>query len=222
MSTKNNVIKLVGNKLFITLLVFAIAIILISAMFSRNAKQVAHNQEEPSGEMPVISNVEAVNTTIPVEEAEEVIAPVEEEAEVTEEVMAEITYKLPVAGQLQKKFSVDELLWDETMEDWRTHNGIDIAGDIGTVVDTCAPGKVLESYEDEMYGFVVKIQHGDGVVTVYKNLEKTVVKKDDTVDEGQMIGTVGEKGAFEMAQKPHLHFEVIVEGKNINPLEFIK
>ena len=221
MSTKNNVVKLIGNKLFITMLVFAIAIIMISAVFNRNAQQVAQKQGEVQQDIPVVSE-----TNVPIAEeenfvAEETIEPVDEEPEVVA-VMGEISYKLPLAGELQKKFSTEELLWDETMQDWRTHSGIDIAAEIGAEVDTAAPGTVMEAYQDEMYGFVVKVQHSDNVVTVYKNLEKAVVKKDDAVDEGQMIGTVGNSGAFEIAQKPHLHFEVISDDKNINPLDFIK
>ncbi len=221
MSTKNNVVKLIGNKLFITMLVFAIAIIMISAVFNRNVQQVAQKQSEVQQDIPVVSE-----TNVPIAEeenfvAEETIEPVDEEPEVVA-VMGEISYKLPLAGELQKKFSTEELLWDETMQDWRTHSGIDIAAEVGTEVDTAAPGTVMEAYQDEMYGFVVKIQHSDNVVTVYKNLEKAVVKKDDAVDEGQMIGTVGNSGAFEIAQKPHLHFEVISDDKNINPLDFIK
>lgn len=220
MSTKNNVVKLVGNKLFITLLVFAIAIIMMSAVFNRNAQQVAQNTEESNEEIPVVSETEVSISPEAEPEVVETIVPVEEPEVIA--VVGDINYKLPLAGELQKKFSTEELLWDETMKDWRTHSGIDIAADAGTEVDTAAPGIVLEAYEDEMYGFVVKVQHNDGVVTVYKNLEKTVVKKDDTLDEGQMIGTVGNIGSFEIAQKPHLHFEVISEDENVNPLDFIK
>ena len=93
---------------------------------------------------------------------------------------------------------------------------------MGAEVDTAAAGIVLEAFESETYGFVVKVQHPDGIVTVYKNLERIVVEKDDTIDLGQMIGTVGNKGSFEIGQKPHLHFEVIKDEKNINPMELIK
>ncbi len=220
MSTKNNVVRLIGNKLFITLLVFALAIIMISSILNRNAQQVAKTQKEALENIPVVSesNVPVIEEKKAV--AEEIIEEEDEPEAVA--VMGEISYRLPLAGELQRKFSTEELVWDETMKDWRTHNGIDIAADVGTEVDTAAPGTVTEVYEDEMYGFVVKVRHNDNVVTVYKNLQRAVVKKDDAVDEGQMIGTVGDAGAFEISQKPHLHFEVISDDKNINPLDFIK
>ena len=208
----SSVAKLVGNKIFIILTAFSLAIIFISFAFNKNAKKVSTIQVEDPVELPVVTQVVDVVENTFTEEAEETF----EETEET------IIYRLPIAGELQKNFSTDELLWDETMQDWRTHNGVDIEAADGAEVVTAAKGKVSDAYKDEMCGFTVKVSHNDGTVTVYKNLGKIVVKKDDTVDEGQMIGTVGSTGAFEMMQKPHLHFEIIKEDKYINPLEFIK
>ena len=208
----SSVAKLVGNKIFIILTAFSLAIIFISFAFNKNAKKVSTIQVEDPVELPVVTQVVDVVENTFTEEAEETF----EETEET------IIYRLPIAGELQKNFSIDELLWDETMQDWRTHSGVDIEAADGAEVVTAAKGKVSDAYKDEMCGFTVKVSHNDGTVTVYKNLGKIVVKKDDTVDEGQMIGTVGSTGAFEMMQKPHLHFEIIKEDKYINPLEFIK
>ena len=220
MSNKNSsVIKLIGNKLFIALLVFAIGIIMVSAFFGRKSEKVVDIEPE-SDKIPVISenSTEKAEYTEPeLKNTEPVIAESKKEEKVED-----VEYNMPLTGELQKRFSVSDLLWDETMQDWRTHNGIDIAAYVGAEVDTAAAGTVTEAYQDEKYGFVVKVQHQDGVITVYKNLEKIVVEKDDVLDQGQMIGTVGNKGAFEIARKPHLHFEVIVEDKNTDPLEFIK
>lgn len=221
MSNKNSsVVKLIGNKVFIALLIFAIGIITISAVFNRNADEFAQREQNYNEEIPVVSETEVYEPANTESVVEETISSVSETT--PKEEVEEVEYTMPLTGELQREFSVDELLWDDTMQDWRTHNGIDIASDVGTEVDTAGEGTVIESYEDEKYGFVVKVQHADGVVTVYKNLEKTVVEKDDILDKGQMIGTVGNKGAFEIAQKPHLHFEVIIEDKNTNPLNLIK
>ncbi len=213
----SSVAKLIGNKIFIVLLAFSVAIIFISLAFNRSVKKVSVENEEYSEELPVTTDTSDIT--------EKYISDEYTEAEETfkeDEPEKSITYRLPVSGELQKKFSSDELLWNETMQDWRTHNGVDIEVEDGAEVVTAAPGTVTEAYEDEMCGITVKVSHSDGTVTVYKNLGKTVVEKDDILDEGQMIGTVGNTGAFEMMQKPHLHFEVISEGKYINPLEFIK
>ena len=224
----NSVMKLVSNKLFITLLVFALGIIMISAVFTHNLNEVAENVSDDEQEIAVTTEVEEEKLTEIVtntEEYSETVPAVEEYEEdepETVEVLEEISYKIPLSGELQKEFSVEELLWDETMQDWRTHTGIDIGAETGSEVDTAAPGTVIDAYKDEMYGFVVKVQHDDGNITVYKNLEKSVVSKGNILDDGQMIGTVGNSGSFEMAQKPHLHFEIISEEKYKNPMEYIK
>ncbi len=221
----NSVLKLVSNKFFITLTVFALGIIMVSAVFTRNSQRVAENSEniEPD-DVPVVTD----NKREEIEEYEfsvekEEFVPVEEiEEPQTKEVMVRFEYRMPLSGKIQKEFSTDELLWDETMQDWRTHSGVDIEADYGAEVDTSAPGIVVDVSESEKYGVSVKIQHQDGIITIYKNLDKAVVKKDDNLDEGQMIGTVGNKGEFEFSQKPHLHFEVVSEEKYINPLDLIK
>ena len=213
----SSVAKLIGNKIFIVLLAFSVAIIFISLAFNRSVKKVSVENEEYSEELPVTTDTSDIIEEYVFDEYAEAEETFEED-----EPEKSVTYRLPVAGELQKEFSVDNLLWDETMQDWRTHDGVDIEAEDGAEVVTAAPGTVEDAFEDEMYGITVRVSHIDGMVTVYKNLGKSVVKKGEILDEGQMIGTVGSTGAFEIVQKPHLHFEVISEGKHINPLEFIK
>lgn len=217
-----SVLKLVSNKFFITLMVFAIGIIMISSVFTRNAQRVAEEAEDKEiNEVSVASEgKEEKIEEFEFDSGAEELVPLQDEPQ-TKEVMARFEYKMPLSGKIQKSFSIDELLWDETMQDWRTHCGIDIEADLGAEVDTVAPGVVIDVSESEKYGITVKVQHQDGIITVYKNLEKSVVGKDDNLDEGQMIGTVG-KGEFEISQKPHLHFEAVSEEKYINPLDLIK
>ena len=118
----SSVAKLIGNKIFILLLTFSIAIIFISLAFNKNAKKVSTIQEQQSVELPVV-------TAEPDVAYEDVFVPESEPEEIVEETKEEtISYRLPIAGGLQKEFSVEELLWNETMQDWRTHCGMDIEG----------------------------------------------------------------------------------------------
>ena len=222
MNNKNesSVVKLITNKLFVSLIVFAIGIILVSALWGSKAPDLAGNKSETDdAPLPVISKneekteVKKSETKINNEEAKQPAKEADEEKEVS--------FKIPLKGELLKAYSDEELLWDDTMQDWRTHCGVDILSDLGDEVDTAGSGIVTEVLNDEMYGTVVKIDHQNGVTTVYKNLEKAVVSKGDKVDDGQMIGTVGDKGAFEALEKPHLHFEVISNDEYADPLKFI-
>lgn len=221
----NIALKLVSNKFFITLMIFAIGIIMISSVFTRNAQKVAQDaKKEEANEVSVASKnqKEKIEEFEFNDEVQDLVPLEEDQHEQTKEVMVRFEYKMPLAGKIQKGFSIDELLWDETMQDWRTHCGIDIEAEVGAEVDTAAQGVVVDVSESEKYGIAVKVQHPDGIITLYKNLGKSVVSKDDNLDEGQMIGTVGDKGEFEISQKPHLHFEVISEEKYINPLDLVK
>ena len=75
-----------------------------------------------------------------------------------------------------------------------------------------------------MLGNTVEITHSNGVTTVYSNLDTTMessVTVGASITRGQRIGTVGDSSVSEMAEEPHLHFEVIENGKQCNPLNFI-
>lgn len=224
MSKNSSVTKLIGNKIFIGLLIMAVLIVTVSAVLNSRTDKTASNTDNPEKSVQkevsvVIPENDTLNSPVNEDELMETMLPADEQPP-AETVKKDLKFKLPLNGEMQRGFSGNELVWDETMQDWRTHNGVDIASKEGDEVDTSAPGVVTMSVKDEKFGYVVEIDHQNGVTTVYKNLGKTVVKEGDTVDEGQMIGTVGKSAAFESAQKPHLHFEVIEDGKYINPVEF--
>lgn len=225
MNEKNSspVAKLIGNRLFISLLVFAVVIVVFSAIRNTDTAKPTDTEVvlESEENLQVISEKDEPKDVEVSSEILETMLPVDEEPEVEEEKQP-IKYNMPLSGELQRDYSGEELAWDETMQDWRNHRGVDIASNEGDEVDTAAPGVVVESKKDEMYGYMVVVDHQDGVTTVYKNLESVVVETGDTLDEGQMIGKVGNSSAFEMAQNPHLHFEVLKDDAYVNPLEFIK
>lgn len=223
MSNNSSVKKLLGNRVFISLLILAAVIVAVSAIFNGQTDKTATNTEQQTEKKEtnvVIPEKDSADNADMTDELLETMLPADEkQPEKTEQEKTE--YKMPLSGELQRAYSSGELVWDETMQDWRTHNGVDIASDDGGEVDTSAPGTVTFAAKDESCGYVVKIDHQNGVTTVYKNLGKIVVKEGDSVDEGQMIGTVGASAAFESAQKPHLHFEVIEDGGYKNPVEFV-
>ena len=221
MNEKNSspVVKLIGNRLFISLLVFAVVIVVFSAIRNTDTTKPTDTEVvlESEENLQVISEKDELNEVEVSSEILETMMPVDEEPD-----KQPLKYNMPLSGELQRAYSGEELAWDETMQDWRNHRGVDIASKAGDEVDTAAPGVVVESKKDEMYGHVVVVDHQDGVTTVYKNLESVVVETGDILDEGQMIGKVGNSSAFEMAQTPHLHFEVLKDDAYVNPLEFIK
>ena len=126
----------------------------------------------------------------------------------------------PLNGQVLTAFSVDKLVYDETMDDWRTHDGVDIQAQQGTAVTAASAGTVLEVYDDALLGTTVVLSHPGGYETRYACLQaKPTVAAGDSVAAGAVIGAVGQTAAAEAG--PHLHFSVTREGEPIDPAEFL-
>ena len=128
----------------------------------------------------------------------------------------------PVEGDVSREYSVDALSYDVTMADWRTHDGLDIAADLGTPVCAAAEGTVSEIVKDDLYGTTVTIDHGAGMKTVYSNLEDTpTVAVGDKVKAGDTIGAVGSSAICEVSQEPHVHVEITKDGNSVNPQNYL-
>ncbi len=130
-------------------------------------------------------------------------------------------FVLPLTGEIIKPFSLKELQYSETYADWRLHNAIDIAADEGATVHSSGDGVVYDIYTDSKYGKVIKIDHSNGVFTVYCGIKTAYVKKGDIVGINQDIGNVGAIPC-ESADKSHLHFAAVKDGAYISPLELVK
>lgn len=100
-----------------------------------------------------------------------------------------------------------------------THNGVDIKAPLGTPVAATANGVVKQVKTDKGYGKKVVIQHDNQYTTLYAHLNEFSVKMNDNVKKGQIIGYVGNTG---YSTAPHLHYEVIKNGKRVNPANYYK
>lgn len=98
----------------------------------------------------------------------------------------------------------------------RMHQGIDFAAPTGTPVLASAGGKVVAAGWSGGYGNLVAVQHGRNMVTRYAHLSRIHVKLGETVAQGQRIGAVGSTG---LSTGPHLHYEVWVDGRPVNPAQ---
>lgn len=167
---------------------------------------------------PVPSTVQVLETA-----KEEVTMP---EAPIAPEVpvaaSAPRTVMEPLSGEVVAAFSVDALIYDPTMEDWRIHDGVDIAAGLDAEVFAAAAGVVAAVREDPMMGATVIIEHDGGYQTTYCNLRSGVeVMAGDHVAAGEVIGAVGDTAAAESARGPHLHFSVSHDGDTVDPDEFL-
>ena len=155
-------------------------------------------------------------------EAEETAA--EEQSYEAEPVHGEAaaSYVWPVQGSVEVPYAVETLLYDATMGDWRTHNGIDIACALGDEVLAAAAGLVTGVREDDLYGTVVEIDHQNGVHSIYANLAaEPTVREGDTVYMGETIGSVGKTALAETNEVPHLHLTMTLDGIRTDPLNYL-
>jgi len=128
---------------------------------------------------------------------------------------------LPVNGKIYAAFSGEELVYNRTLDDWRTHNGIDITAQKDDAVQAGADGTVADIYTDGLLGTVVEVDHGDFTARYCGLNEKTFVKAGEKVTQGQSLGTVGEI-TMEIAEESHIHLEIIQDGSAVNPDNVLK
>lgn len=127
----------------------------------------------------------------------------------------------PVKGETVLGYDDKSLQYNETTRDWRLHTAVDITAP-GQTVLACMAGTVTDVYDDDYLGTTVSIRHDGGYETRYSNLTAMpTVKKGDLVKAGDVIGAVGETAILESSEPAHLHFQVLKDGKPVDPAEFL-
>lgn len=126
----------------------------------------------------------------------------------------------PVQGEVTAQFSGDELIYNETMDDWRTHNGTDFAAAYGETVCSITTGTVKTVEEDPLWGWTVEVEGTDGLLRYTGLAQKPNVKQGDSVAAGDTLGKLDELDA-EIALEPHLHVEYEKDGKLQNVMDLL-
>jgi murein DD-endopeptidase MepM/ murein hydrolase activator NlpD len=133
----------------------------------------------------------------------------------TGKMMSTLPLRWPLRGHVRSEFGLRQSPWTGAAE---RHDGLDIGSPPGTPVKAPAPGKVIIASQVGDYGKHVMIDHGNGVRSLYGHMRKLEVKAGQKVEKGQVIGQVGSTGR---STGPHLHYELLVQGKPVNPRGFL-
>lgn len=112
-------------------------------------------------------------------------------------------------------------VFSSTLNDWATHNGVDLVATDGAGVAAMYDGTVIDVKETFAMGNIVTIDHGDNVVATYASLSDVQVIKGQTVKKGDKIGAVSTTASNEFMDGAHLHLEVAVNGKNVDPMPYV-
>lgn len=179
---------------------------------------------EPRPTLPAPEESESENESEPATDAD--VQPddgTQADADVKETLPTSFT--VPAHGYISKSYDADMPVFSITMEDYRIHDGIDIACDVGSEVYSCADGIVESVYEDPLMGNGVTVYHGAGLRSVYLNLSEKLpdeLYEGAEVAAGQVIGYVGESALIECAEVPHVHFTMTLEDDTVDALNYIE
>ena len=189
-----------------------IAILCITAIVVGIVSAASKTKDVPKVENPPVENPPAEdsgnNETPPVEDTKP---------------EPKLSFISPVSGTVAKNHSLEVPVFSLTLGEWRVHTGIDIACEESASVFASEAGVVSGIYSDPMLGYTVEITHTNDIKTRYSNLtsESSSLKVGDTVALGDKIGVVGDSSISELAEEPHLHFEVLLKDVKVNPLDYI-
>jgi murein DD-endopeptidase MepM/ murein hydrolase activator NlpD len=145
-----------------------------------------------------------------------------EQAQPTAADLSEAFSPLTDMNTVLADFSNGDLVKNATTGTWQTHNGTDIAAEVGADVFSIADGEIKNVANDPLWGVSVTVDHNNGYISKYCGLGADLaVKQGDKVERGSSIGCVGETADIESGIAPHLHIELTHDGKFVDPMSFI-
>lgn len=128
----------------------------------------------------------------------------------------ESVYILPLSTEISWDYSDGEFVFSKLHGDYRQHNGVDFTAEAGNSVLAIISGEVTGIINDDEYGTIVEINHGNKLLARYCGLGKVAVSKGDFIEQGAKIGTVGTVPIE--GETPHIHFETLIDGAYTDPL----
>jgi len=128
----------------------------------------------------------------------------------------------PVAGQEKREILRNYgLSYSATYEDYRFHEGLDLAASLNEEAVAAAPGRVKEVFFSQVKKYTVVLEHSGGWESRYSHLERVSVEADQYVEQGEAIGVIAEPGLEEIKEGPHVHWELWLQGERQNHSKYI-
>lgn len=188
------------------------AIVVCCAVYTQELRNAQPEGIQAAAEAPEIQEgmtpaVTAVTTPLPT------IAPLA----IRTTTLVERRGAWPVQGAVIRAYDQQEMVCWPSLNVWRTHAGLDIAGEEGEPVSVCLDGKVIHAAWDELWGWRVRISHEGGRETIYAGLESCIVGIGEQVRRGQTIGTLLRRIPCEAELGAHVHLEMVHGGSTQDP-----
>ena len=151
------------------------------------------------------------------------------EAETTDSVDAIVEdvlpkFSNPTGGMILQRYSMDVPVFSATMNDYRTHGGVDVSAEPGAPVFAAADGVIDQIWADPMMGQCISVTHSGGAVSTYANLGEQLpdgIAPGAAVKAGDVIGAAGESALAEISEESHVHYELKIDGVSVDPAKYI-
>ncbi len=146
----------------------------------------------------------------------------ENENEEQKPVVSVIVFDLPVNGTIIKDYVSAGVVYNQTLNLYSGHKAIDFAGAEGTLVKAVYQGKIESIETSNLEGTTLVIDHGNGLKTLYNSIEVNEnLEVGQTLNKGDELGVISTNNKLEYKDGPHLHFEVLENGKKIDPYKYL-
>jgi murein DD-endopeptidase MepM/ murein hydrolase activator NlpD len=127
----------------------------------------------------------------------------------------------PVLGEVLINFSMEKSVYFATLDQYKYNPAVIIAGDVGEEVWAATDGKVTSIREDAQTGTTVTVDLGDGFEAIYGQLGELHVKEGDRIEEGVLIGYLGEPTKYYSVEGCNLYFQLLKDGEAVDPLHYL-
>ncbi len=189
---------------------YFLIVLCIASVATVIALAVTHNQG--AADQPTLS----VGDDEPTLKPDDPLPPADKDDDVPQK--QPLSFKLPANGSMQYEYSVDEVVWNETYEEYAHHFGVDFVSEDLNVY-AAADGTVAETGYNELDGYYIVINHEEGYQTKYMSLEqKSTLTVGSAIKQGTLIGKMSNSQGDEELVGAHLHFELWKNGECVNPL----
>lgn len=228
---KNNSQKNANRLVYITVVVIiCVMTVLLGVTSALNRRKTPLESSAVSGDTssptstPTVTRPQTTPSTTPSTTSAPVasVTSDSEQVDVIPDVLPD--FIMPVIGNVSKDYDLSTLVYSLTMNDYRVHTGIDIAASVGDAVYCAADGTVEQVWNDSLMGYCVSVSHSGNAVTYYKNLSSEIAEGIEAgykIYGGEILGCVGESASVELADEPHLHFEIKVNSVYADPLDYL-
>lgn len=202
-------------------LLVALTVIISVTIATNRSKKPSNGVTPPKDSTTTTPNTPSDTTAPPTTEAPSTNPPADTGNKPVENKIPSLI--LPVSGVLSQKHDPTLQVFSTTMNDYRVHIGVDIGTEAGAPVYAAADGTVSKVWEDPLMGHCIAVAHSGDCMTIYKNLAKELpdgIAEGSKVRSGQLIASIGDSAMVEIAEEPHLHFEVTVDNLSVDPLKY--